>query len=321
MSYNKLILFALAIYSTSLCAHDVSVPKTIENYSFEPVSSHIHILHGPLTHPTPENRGFMNNPGMIVTGKGIIIVDPGSSRDIGKQVVAKARKVSDKPVIAVINTHIHGDHWLGNDGIRELYPDVPIYAHEKMIERAQAEEGKFWVDVFNKMTKGTAGETRDIVPNIGVKGGETLKFDDISLRIHYAGHAHSDSDIFIEVINDKGLFCGDVVVAKHVPNSDVPQDASFKGSIEAIKNILKGSYSHFIPGHGPSGGREVPEQMLVFHEKLYGLVKRFYQEGMQDYEMKDRIIDEMAEYKDWHNFNEMGRVVGYVYREIESDSF
>lgn len=37
--------------------------------------------------------------------------------------------------------------------------------------------------------------------------------------------------------------------------------------------------------------------------------------------MKDKIIDEMAEYRTWHNFNEMGRVISFVYQEVERENF
>jgi len=302
-------------------AHEVTAPKTIEHYALDPVGPHIHVVHGPVSHPLPANHGFMNNPAAIVTAKGVILVDPGSSRHIGRELVAKVRKLTSQPVIAVFNTHVHGDHWLGNDGVRELYPDVPIYAHERMIARARAGEGKYWVGVFNTMTRGKAGQTKPVVPAFGLKGGETFNYGDVKLRIHFAGHAHSDNDLLIEVVDDRSLFTGDVVVASHVPNSDVPQDASFTGSIAAIEKMLNGPYTQFVPGHGKTGGREVPEAMLRFHRQLYGLVRKYYQQGMQDFEMKDRIIAEMSEYRTWHNFSEMGRVIGYVYREVEKDSF
>ena len=48
---------------------------------------------------------------------GVILVDPGSTYQVGKQVLAEIKKVTTKPVVAVFNTHIHGDHWLGNQAI------------------------------------------------------------------------------------------------------------------------------------------------------------------------------------------------------------
>jgi len=302
-------------------AHDPQAPSTIEHFPLDQVSPHIHVVHGPLSLPNAGNRGFMNNPAAILTRNGVIIVDPGSSREIGQQLLAKVRKISNMPVIAVFNTHVHGDHWLGNHGIREAYPDVPIYAHERAIERARQGEGDLWISTFMHLTNGAVKGTKAVAPTIGLKGGETLKLDGVTLRITHPGPAHSNNDILIEVVDDRSLFCGDVVVAQHVPNSDVPQDASFKGSVAAIEEILKGPYQTFIPGHGRTGGREVPETALKFLLQLNTAVTRYFKQGLQDYEMKDRIISEMNGYRDWHNFNEMGRVISFVYQEVERDNF
>jgi glyoxylase-like metal-dependent hydrolase (beta-lactamase superfamily II) len=41
------------------------------------------------------------------------------------QIIA-AEKITNKPIVAVFNTHVHGDHWLGNQAIVERYPAVKI---------------------------------------------------------------------------------------------------------------------------------------------------------------------------------------------------
>jgi len=233
----------------------------------------------------------------------------------------KVQGVSDKPVIAVFNTHVHGDHWLGNHGIREAYPGVPIYAHLRMIERVEAGEGEDWIKLLMGMTNGAIEGTKVVGPNIGLKGGEELTLDGITLKIHHTGHAHTDHDLMIEVVDDKGLFFGDVVAADRVPNSDVPQDASFKGSISAIRTMLKRPVELYIPGHGHSGGREIPEASLGFLETLYSSVTKYYNQGLESYEMKDKVKEELGEYKDWHNFNEMDRVINFVFQEVERDNF
>lgn len=321
MKHMFAIVFVLFGVTGVALAHDPQAPSTIEHFPLDQVSPHVYVVHGPLSLPNAGNRGFMNNPAAILTPHGVIIVDPGSSREIGRQLLDKVRKITDKPVIAVFNTHVHGDHWLGNHGIREVYPDVPIYAHERAIQRARQGEGDFWVANFMRLTNGAVKGTQAIAPNIGLKGGETLTLDGVTLHITHPGRAHSDNDLLIEVVDDRSLFCGDVVVAHHVPNSDVPQDASFKGSVAAIQAILKGPDRIFIPGHGRTGGHEVPETALQFLLRLNASVTRYFKQGLQDYEMKDRVIREMNEYRDWHNFSEMGRVISFAYQEVERDNF
>ena len=318
ITLSTLLLFILTGW---VQAHDTDIPASLEHYSFEQLTNNIHVVHGTQALPSLKTRGFMNNPAIITTKKGIIVIDPGSSEEIGKQLLEKIKTISDKPVIAVFNTHVHGDHWLGNHGIRSVYPHVPIYAHQRMIERVKEGEGEQWIKLFMGMTKKAIANTKVVAPNIGLKGGETLKLDGTTLKIHHTGHAHSDGDIMIEVVDDKGLFFGDIVAAKRVPNSDVPQDASFKGTINAIKLMLKGPSTLYIPGHGLSGGREVPEASLRFLVKLRESVTRYYNQGLSDFEMKEKVIKDLSEFKDWHNFKEMGRVIAYVYQEVENDNF
>ena len=36
--------------------------------------------------------------------------------------------------------------------------------------------------------------------------------------------------------------------------------------------------------------------------------------------MNDAVIKEMDEYRDWYSFNELGRVIPYVYQEVEKEN-
>lgn len=321
MKKYLLIYILFVTFPLLASAHDVVSPVTIKDYPLEKISSHIYVVHGPQDLPSKKTRGFMNNPAAILTEHGVIIVDPGSSREIARELLAKIRKVSKKPVIAIFNTHVHGDHWLGNHGIREEYPIAPIYAHQKMIQRLNSVNEFDWYRQLMKMTEGAIADTRPVHPDNGLKGGETLKLDGITLKIYHTGHAHTDHDIMIEVVNDKSLFCGDIVASKRVPNSDVPQDANFKGTITAIKAMMNNDIKLYIPGHGISGGKEVPEASLKFLETLYSSVHKYYDQGMADYEMKNKVVSDLKEFKDWNNFDEIGRVINYTYQEIERENF
>ncbi len=50
------------------------------------------------------------NVSMIVGDDGVVIVDTGMTRDDADRIVTEFRKISDKPVKAIIFTHSHGDH-------------------------------------------------------------------------------------------------------------------------------------------------------------------------------------------------------------------
>ncbi len=66
---------------------------------------------------------------MLEGDDGIIIVDTMESADEARTVLAEFRKITDKPVKAIIYTHNHTDHVFGAAGFAEG-KDIPVYAHE-----------------------------------------------------------------------------------------------------------------------------------------------------------------------------------------------
>ncbi|MEJ2180536.1 MAG: MBL fold metallo-hydrolase [Gammaproteobacteria bacterium] len=318
LSLPFLLTFTLALPTN---AHEADSPQSIEQFTPNKISDHIYVVHGPQLLPDKNTRAFMNNPGFVLTDKGVVVIDPGSSVQIGRELLIKIKSITNMPVVAVFNTHVHGDHWLGNQAIHETYPNARIYAHERMIERVAAGEGDNWIKVFNSMTDNAVSGTKAVSPNHGLKGGETLDIGNIKFNIHHTGKAHTDHDIMIEIGNDKTIFLGDIVTNKRVPSSDVPHDAYYKGQIEAIQYILKLPLQIYVPGHGITGDRNLPESSLAFLGILYGSVGKNFNNGLNDFEMKDQVITDLKDYQDWNNFEEIGRVISHVYLEIEQASF
>lgn len=284
------------------------------------LTKHVYVVHGPQAFPSPKTRGFMNNPGFVLTSQGAVVIDPGSSVQIGDKVLESIRRITDKPVVAVFNTHVHGDHWLGNQAVRQAYPQAPIYAHERMIERVEAGEGDEWVQLFERLTEGATMGTQVVGPTVGLRGGETLEFGDVALRIHHTGKAHSDTDIMIESPADRAIFLGDIVTNRRIQSAR-PADSDIRGQIDAVEFVLSTDNRWFIPGHGLSGGREVAQQQLQFLQDLYASVKRHYEDGLADYEMLEPVRQDLAEYSDWYNFDELGRVLSNVYLKVEEEAF
>lgn len=317
---NIIIVCLLFLQSGSAWAHEAVLPEAIESLTLQQLTDNIYIIQGPQRFPIPETAGFMNNPGFIITPGGIVIVDPGSSVQIGRLLLKRIRELTPAKIIAVFNTHVHGDHWLGNQAIREAYPDVPIYAHSRMIERADAGEGEEWVANFSSATQGATAGTRVVLPNIGLDGGEQLEIGGIRLQIYHTGKAHTDNDLMIEVTSEKSIFLGDIVTAQRVQSAR-PRDSDINGQIAAIEFALQTENQFYIPGHGQAGGREVALSQLKFLRDLYASVKTHYENGLSDYEMKEGVEKDMRAYKDWVNFDELGLLISYVYLKVEEDSF
>ncbi len=319
---NRLIVIvALLLWNSgSSWAHEPVLPEKIERLTLQRLTDDVYIIQGPQQFPSPDTAGFMNNPGFVVTPGGIVVIDPGSSVQIGQLLLKRLRQISSLDVIAVFNTHVHGDHWLGNQAIREAYPDVPIYAHSRMIARAEGGEGEDWIANFEASTQGATAGTRAVMPGIGLNGGEQLLLGGEKFQIYHTGKAHTDNDLMIEFTRDKSIFLGDIVTNQRVQSAR-PGDSDIEGQIAAIEFVLQTENQVFIPGHGRAGGREIAFSQLEFLQNLYASVKAHYANGLSDYEMKDKVLEDLRAYQDWYNFDELGLVISYVFLKVEEDSF
>lgn len=305
--------------SSLLCLQTVTAEPLKKTYKLDKVADNTYIIHGPLDMPSPENQGFMNNPGFIVTSAGIVVVDPGSSVWVGQMLLGHIKSVSDKPVVAVFNTHIHGDHWLGNQAIQEKYPDVKIYAHPRTIERITEGDGHSWVSQMESMTEGATKGTKIVGANTPIDHGQSIKVGDTTFNILHNKQAHTDTDIMIHALEPDVVFLGDNVGYTRILRLD---DGHFQGNIEAIDMALALNAKHYVPGHGPTGGAEVPSSYQEYLQVVYTEVKKQYEEGLSDFEIKPLLLPQLEKWKTWSGLDsELGKHISLSYLEIESDDF
>jgi glyoxylase-like metal-dependent hydrolase (beta-lactamase superfamily II) len=310
--------FALLFLAVLLGACNRKAPAIEADFPLTKLTERVYVIHGPNERPNPANQGFMNNPGFVLTQKGVVVVDPGSSVQVGDLLLKKIASVTKDPVIAVFNTHIHGDHWLGNDAVRRAFPKAVIYAHPKMIEKSVV-EGESWRKTMLQLTDGGTKGTKAVTPNLGLENEETLALGGTHFRIHHTGHAHTDGDIMVEVVEEKVLFMGDNAVVEFVARLD---DGHFLGNIAACEAALKTAATVFVPGHGKTGGREVVTAYRDYLKTLYGSVKKYYDQGMGDFEMKDRVVADLMLYQKWASFDgEIGKLVSLAWLQVEQASF
>ncbi|MEW8508696.1 MAG: MBL fold metallo-hydrolase [Candidatus Thiodiazotropha sp.] len=315
--YLTLPLF-ISLLFTSLAMAAERGPA-VPDYPATQIAPGIYVIHGPLGVPSVENQGFINNPGFVIGKDGVIVIDPGSSVQTGEMVLRQIRKQSDLPVVAVFNTHIHGDHWLANQAIREAYPEVKIYGHEEMRRLVAKGEGKAFLATLMRMTEGAVAGTVETPPDNSAAQGDELTLGGVNIRIHYEAEAHSHSDIMIELPQQKVLFLGDNVMNRRFGRMD---HGTFGGNIAAIERALATKAEIFVPGHGMTGGREVPEIYLGYLTQLKRAVAKHYEEGLSDFEMSPLIIESLSQFHEWVDFQRnIGKHISLAYLEVEAELF
>ena len=70
-----------------------------------------------------------SNSLFIIGDDGVIVVDSQSNLAATRETLAALRRLTDKPVRYVVNTHWHDDHVVGNQVYAEAFPGVAFVAH------------------------------------------------------------------------------------------------------------------------------------------------------------------------------------------------
>jgi len=289
-------------------------------YKFEALDTQVQVMHGPLGEPNKQNHGFMNNPGMIIGADGVIVVDPGGTYQVGQQVIAEIKKITDKPIVAAFNTHVHGDHWLGNQAIMEQYPNAKIYAHPQMIAQAKDGEGDLWVGVMDTSTEGLSKGTIAVYPTDATTHLQEITVAGETFKIHndITGVAHTNTDIMIEHIGSKTLFLGDNDLVHRFGRFDGTSD--MHGNIKVLEYAIDLGLNHYVPGHGPSGDADAAvKPFLNYLLVIQSETKKGYEEDLADYEIKPFADKHLADYRDWHGYDaQLGQHINKMLLEIEA---
>ena len=69
------------------------------------------------------------NTVFVVGDDSVLVFDGGGVATQGEQTLAQIRKVTDKPVSAIVVSHWHGDHHRGNGPLIDAFPDADIISH------------------------------------------------------------------------------------------------------------------------------------------------------------------------------------------------
>lgn len=293
--------------------------KSVGDFKFEKLNSQVWVMHGPKANPSQQNQGFMNNPSIVLGKTGIIVIDPGSSYYVGKQVLKEIKKISKKPIVAVFNTHIHGDHWLGNQAIVEKYPSVKIYAHPNMIKQAKNGAGTLWIKIMQDLTQGKSKGTIATYPTNNTTHLQIIKIANEDFKIHNPNKkSHTDTDIMIEHIPSKTLFLGDNDFYHRIGRFDNSGD--IHGNIKVLQYAINLGLNHYVPGHGQSGNaNKAVKPFLDYLQIIKQETKKGYENDLADYEIKPFADKKLSNYHNWYGYKEqLGKHINKMLLEIEN---
>ncbi len=287
------------------------------------LSEHVWMIYSPDGFPTPENLGMMCNLSFVLTSKGVVVLDSGASVQIGEMALRQIRKLTDKPVVALFNSHYHGDHWLGNHAFVDAFgKDLPIYAHGHSKKEIEGIQGNLWRSLMEKWTNQATAGTRVVAPNQEVKHGTEFDFGDVTLRVHDYGKAHTPGDICVEVVQDRLTHVGDVAMDRRIANMD---DGSYLGTFRYYDGLEKHAASRvWVPGHGQAGPEVLKWNRELF-EGIYYPCEAAVKAGQEMVAARAAVLADprvTSRMQDTKGFDaNIGKYVSLAYLEAEAVAF
>jgi glyoxylase-like metal-dependent hydrolase (beta-lactamase superfamily II) len=86
----------------------------------------------------------------VVNDRDVTVFDTCTRPVTARMVIAEIRKITDKPVRTIVNSHWHMDHWMGNAEFVKAYPGVEIIATEETRGYMQRMGNGFFADSIGR---------------------------------------------------------------------------------------------------------------------------------------------------------------------------
>lgn len=178
--------------------------------------------------------------GWMINKEAIVVIDT-EFPDQSQHLINAIKKMSDRRVDLLINTHHHGDHTSGNIAYKGII-DM-LLAHENSKKNQM------------RVAKERGQEATQLYPDTTFTDTWSKKIGGEMISLRYLGPGHTDGDSVIHFENANIVHMGDLVFNRRFPYIDKSAGASIKNWIAILQQCQQtfDKDTIFIFGHSDNG--------------------------------------------------------------------
>lgn len=230
-----------------------------------------------------DNDGSANST-FLVGSKGILVVDTGVDAIEGSKLLREIRKVSQLPVLYVINTHYHPDHQGGNSVIG---PNATIISTDFTRERTLA---------LMQSSPQLHLQAADVTFDQKIK----IHLEPYSAEVYFAGKAHTSGDALVYFPRQHAIAMGDLFLNRSSPAMD---EGSVENWIKALDRTLTLPLEKVVPGHFELATKVELQRFRDYLSDLFTQVRSLYRNGVKVEDAVRQIhVEKYADFRQYPKY-------------------
>ncbi len=236
-------------------------------------------------------EAFLVNSFLIETTNGVVVVDTQFLVTPAKMLKQKVAAMG-KPLLGVIITHPHPDHFNGTAILLDGLGNVPIYATQATydgIKETEAAKRDYWTPTYKDEYP-----ISTLLPTEIVKSGEPLVMDGLSLIIDDLGVGESSDITVIYLPEQEQLIASDLVYYRVHPWLAEGRSHLWLQQLEVVK-ARYGDVTQMFNGHGESSTLQGLDDQIDYITTFRELVAQRVQDGVVSSAQKAEIRTIMLE--------------------------
>ena len=256
-----------------------------------------------------------SNSVFLVTDEGVLVIDTRQHPRAGQDLLDRIRKITDKPIKWVINSHFHGDHTFGNAAFKAAGATfVAQKETARIMAKVQPKEMARRMGYFRR-NQYDPNEVKLILPDITFDTAMTIHLGGREVRLLYLGSGQQDGDAFVYFPHAHALFTAGSFAKHSMPNM------AFTPSVERWLNLLDrvanmDGVDMLLPGHGDVATKADVKELSAMIADEYATVKDAVAKGMSLEEAQRTLT--FPQYKDWRNYPRLKDEIASLYELIQT---
>ena len=210
------------------------------------------------------------NGGAFIGEYGVLLIDAKMNQESVDQTIREIRKLTDKPIRFLVNTHSDGDHVSGN----KFFPESVVFVAHANCRK----------EFFHPGRKGEPSSWSDpalepYIPSVTFSNQMDLYVDAQKVELWYFGIGHTTGDIVVYFPHERIAFVGDQVFKGRVQLIHSYKGGNSFKHVETLEKMLDSlDAEKFYSGHSEPLDRDMIRvhinEMKELQKKIAGFMDK-----------------------------------------------